>query len=223
MAIIYGSVDRQKSLSNKPLPKVKNIDDIDSVHQEIRKDIQEKLGHSLFPGVEKSSKKQQNKKSKQNIETSHANASRELQVIDVLSQLSDEYHILCDVNITLPNYVTYHGKKDLNSAQIDFVVISKKGIVLIDTKNKGSSPHDQVDRAARVLKSSLKSWRSPQSPKVKSVILSVKENIQYDPKYKSIMISDLDKINSFLQDRKEEFSDKELKRIFNRMKDHVTN
>lgn len=213
MAIIYGRIERK--LSSKPPKKVTSMDDLDKVHHEIRKDIREELASKLA-GIKKSSKKQISKPENNNSLVTSSNP------IDVLSQLSDKYHILCGVNITLPNDITYHGKKDLNSAAIDFVVISKKGIVLIGVKNENLS-HEQVDRDTRVLKSHLKSWRAPQNPKVTSVILSVKGNVKNNPKYKSVTTSNLKKINSFLESGKEIFSDKELKRIFDRLEGHVTN
>ncbi len=53
--------------------------------------------------------------------------SDEFGVLEKLSQLNDDYHVLCDVTITLLEYVKYNGKKDLGSAQMDYVIISKKG------------------------------------------------------------------------------------------------
>ncbi len=233
MAIIYGRAESKKQLLDKYPKTVQSIEDIDRVHQEIRRDILTELEDGIFVDIKKQNKKRQiNKFEKNKDDPLHAGASGELQVIDILSQLPDEYHILCGVNLQLPKYVTYNGKKNLKSAQMDFVVISKKGIVLIEVKkwstqyynqNENLSPHEQVGRAARVLWISLKSWRDPQSPKVKSVVLSVKGNMKYDPKYKFVSVINLDDINSFLQNRKEEFSDKEVKRVVSRIKDNVTN
>jgi len=36
----------------------------------------------------------------------------EFGVLEKLSQLDDDYHVLCDVTITLLEYVKYNGKKD---------------------------------------------------------------------------------------------------------------
>ncbi len=49
----------------------------------------------------------------------------EFGVLEKLSQLNDDYHVLCNVTITLLDYVKYNGKKDLGSAQMDYVIISK--------------------------------------------------------------------------------------------------
>src|SRR3972149_1823898 len=87
-------------------------------------------------------------------------AKGELNTLKKLSELSNDYHILCGMTAELPNYVRYNGRRNLRSAQIDFIVISKKGVILIEVKNwsnkfyretKKLSPHEQVDRAGRVL------------------------------------------------------------------------
>ena len=162
----------------------------------------------------------------------HAGAKGELRVLKKLKQLSNDFHVLCGLNIGLSNYVTYNGKRNLRSAQMDFVVISKKGVILIEVKNWSTrfyyendkiSPHEQVDRAGRVLWIALKSWRSPKSPRVTSVLLPVQGNMRYDPRYKYVLVSDLDEINYFIEKRKVEFSDKEVERIVDRIKGNVTN
>ena len=232
MAIIYGRADSEKQLLDLYPKRVKTIEDIDRVHQELRKEIQETLEGGLFGGIKKWNKKRIiNKFEKNKDDPFHAGAKGELSTLDVLKQLPNDYHLMCGVKLVLPKYVTYNGQRNLRTAQMDFVVVSKRGVILIEVKNwstsyynknENLSPHEQVDRAARVLWISLQSWRSPKSPKVKSVVLATKGNMQYDPRYKFVSVSDLDKINSFLQNRKEEFSDKEVKRIVGRLKDHVT-
>ena len=46
--------------------------------------------------------------------------------------------------------------------------------------------------------------------------------MRYDPYYKFVSVSNLDKINYFIENRKEEFSDKEVKRIVDRLKGNVS-
>ena len=164
----------------------------------------------------------------------HAGAKGEIQALKKLSELNDDYHILCGITAELPHYVTYNGRKNLRSAQLDFVVISKKGIILVEVKNWSDKfyheankirPHEQVDRAARVLWITIKSrwgWFKTQTPRVTSVLLSIQGNMRYDPNYRFVMISDLDKINYFIENRKEELSDKDVKKLVNMLKDHVT-
>jgi len=157
----------------------------------------------------------------------YVGAKGELKVLDKLSELSDDYHIFCDVSKELDHYVTYDGRRNLRSAQMDFVVVSHRGVVLIEAKNwssrfyrqhDGLSPHEQVSRAGRVLWISLKSsWFSPKNPSVTSVLLSIQGNMEYDPYYKFVYVKDLKNINYFIQNRYEQFSDKEVERIIDRL------
>ena len=160
-------------------------------------------------------------------------AKGEVQVLKKLSELSDDYHILCGIRAELSHYVRYNGRKNLRTAQIDFVVISKKGVIVIEVKNwsdkfysetKKIRPHEQVDRASRVLWITISSgwgwWGKP--PRITSVLLSIQGNMRYDPNFKYVLVSDLNKINYFIQNRKEELSDKDVKKLVNMLKDHVT-
>ena len=134
----------------------------------------------------------------------------------------------------LPHYITYNGKKNLKSAQMDFIVVSKRGVFLIEVKNwtdtyifkhranGGLEPHEQTERAGRVLWISLKSWREPKQPMVTSVLLTLQGNMKYNPAYKFVAVKDLITINPWLEKRKEIFSDKEVERIIDRIKEHVT-
>ena len=161
----------------------------------------------------------------------YAGAKGELSVLDVLSQLPDDYRVFCGVDIELSKYVTYNGKRNLKSAQMDFVVVSKRGIILIEVKNwsaeyynrnRGFSPHEQVDRASRVLWIALQSWKSPKKPRVKAMVLSTGAPIPFDANFKFVSTSNLRYINEYLQKRPEEFSDKEIDRIVDRIKKFVT-
>jgi len=162
----------------------------------------------------------------------YAGAKGELDVLKKLSQLSNDYHVMCGVNMDLGRYITYNGKKNLRSAQMDFVVVSKRGVVLIEVKNwssnfsrqyQGLSPYEQVERAGRVLWIALKSWRSPMNPSVTSVLLSIRGNMQYDSRYKFVNVKDMKNINYFIEKRYEQFSDKEVERVVGRIGGHITN
>jgi hypothetical protein len=155
----------------------------------------------------------------------------EFGVLEKLSQLSDDYHILCDLNITLLNYVKYNGTKNLGSAQIDFVIVSKKGIVLIQAKDWSAlnekqendvNPHEEVDKAGKVLWLTLKPLPSTKNPHVTSLLLTIQGNIKYDPKYKFVLVSDLKKINRLFKNRKAEFSEREVNRMVDLIKNYVT-
>jgi len=231
MAVIYGRPDSEKQLLSKYPNRVQKIEDIERVHQEMKEEL--KIPQKgFFAGIKKWNKQRQvNKFEKNKDNPFHAGAKGELSVIYKLSELSDEYHVLCGLNIGLDHWVTYNGKKNLRSAQMDFVVVSCKGVILIEVKNwstlyynehRNISPHEQVDRAGRVLWIALKSWRSPNNPRVTSVLLSIQDNMRYDTRYKFVYVYNLDKIKYFIENRKEEFSDKEVKRIVDRLKGNVT-
>jgi len=161
----------------------------------------------------------------------YTGARGELEVLNKLSQLSDDYHVMCGVNMDLGRYITYNGKKNLRSAQMDFVVVSKRGVILIEVKNwstnfsrhyQGLSPYQQVERAGRVLWIALKSWRSPRNPSVTSVLLATRGNIQYDSRYKFVNVKDTKNINYFIENRYEQFADNEVDRVVDRIKNHIT-
>jgi len=164
----------------------------------------------------------------------HKGAKGEVRALEKLSELSDEYHIFCGIDAELPNYVTYNGRRNLRTAQIDFVVLSRRGVILVEVKNWSDrfyrntdkiQPHEQVDRAARVLWTVIKSrwgWFAGQTPRVTSVLLSIQGNMRYDRKYKFVNVCNLDSINYFIQNRKEVLSDKDVKKLVNMMKDHVS-
>lgn len=236
MAIIYGLTDTEKRFLDKLPNEVKSIDDVDSVQREFQKEFDSIPDKGIRNKFGRWNKKRQINKIEKNKNSSlHSGAKGELRALDTLSKLDDDYHILCGLNMTLPYYVTYRGKKNLKSAQMDFVIVSKRGIILIEVKNwtdsyifknrnnGGLEPHEQVERAGRVLWiSSKSSWFSPKNPPVTSVLLTIQGNMKYNPEYKFVAVKDLISINSWIKQRKEEFSDKEVSRIVDRLKEHVT-
>jgi hypothetical protein len=74
--------------------------------------------------------------------TDYSGAYGETQVLNELNMLSESYHIFCDVNVTLKDYIRYRGNRNLKSAQMDFVVVGPTGIFIIEVKN-WSSNHNQ--------------------------------------------------------------------------------
>ena len=229
MAIIYGRLDSEKQLLDLYPKKIQEIGDINKVEVE----MQGKLKVEAKGIVEKFRKwrlKQQYKKFEQNRNSLfHAGEKGERQVLDKLSQLDDEYHVFCGVRLESPYYISYNGKKNLKSAQMDFVVVSKNGIYVIEVKNwsdnyvkqkKDFGPHEQAGRAGRLLWNELKSWRK--TPRVTSVVLSIKGNIKHDPKYKMVWVADIKNINTFLEKQKDALSEKEVQTVIKKLKDHVT-
>ena len=121
----------------------------------------------------------------------------EITVLHELQKLDDRYHIICDVNIHLRDYVRYRGERNLKSAQMDFVVVGPTGIYVMEVKNWSSdqvnhhiglNPHEQVDRAGMVLWIYLKKHSFFYKPRVTNLLVPVKGNIGYNPYYKSVLI-----------------------------------
>ena len=163
-----------------------------------------------------------------------AGAKGEKLVLKKLSELSDDYHVFCGVRAELPYTVRYDGKKNLRKAQLDFIVISKKGAVLIEVKNwsdkyvNSQSPwraHEQVDKAGKVLWIVIKSrwsWWRGKNPPVKNVLLSIQGNLRYNPNYKFVSVCNLDSINDFIKNRKDELSDRGVRKLIGLFKDEVS-
>ena len=235
MAIVYGKPDSEKQLLDLYPKQVKKFEDIETIHQKLKDELNVE-GDGVFAGIRKWMKKRKINKFKKNKNNPfHEGAKGEILTLEKLSQLSDNYHVLCGIQANLSRYVTYNGRKNLRTAQIDFIVVSKKGIILIEVKNWsnqyynqhiGISPHEQVDRAGRVLWIAIKyrwGWFKRNYPRVTSVLLSIQGNMRYDPNYKFVLVSDLDKINYFIENRNVELSKKEVKKIVKILKKHVTN
>ena len=229
MAIIYGRADSEKSLLDLYPKRVQEIADIDIVEEEIQEELKTEAKGFVARLRRWRLKKQYRKFEENRDDPFHAGAKGENQVIEKLSQLSDEYHVLCGVRIALSHYISYNGEKNLKSAQMDFVVVSKKGVYVIEVKNwsdnyvnqqKYFSPHEQAGRAGRLLWNVLKSWRK--APRVTSVVLSIKGNIKYDPNYKVVFVSSIKNINKFLENREDALTEKEVKKIVKKLKGHVT-
>ena len=154
----------------------------------------------------------------------HKGAKGEVQALEKLSELSDEYHIFCGIKAELPNYITYNGRRNLRTAQLDFVIVSKRGILLVEVKNWSDrfyrntdkiQPHEQESFLQTIptlilLLSTKHALLYP--PGVTSVLLSIQGNMRYDPNYKFVNVTNLDRINYFIQNRKETFSDNDVKK-----------
>jgi len=233
VAIIYGISEATKEFLKKLPKEVKSLDDIDKFHREMKQEFDSIEDKGLGNKFSRWRKKRQINKIEDNIDgVEHAGAKGEFLALEKLAKLPDDYHIFCGVNKELKNYVTYRRRRDLKSAQMDFIVISKRGVIVIEVKNwsahyyknhYGLSPHEQVDRAGRVLWIALKSsWFRPKDPQVTSVLLSIQGTIGSDPDYGYVFAKTLNDINYFIQDKPERFSDKEVKRLIDRVEGDVT-
>ncbi len=233
MAIIYGISEAEKEFVKKLPKEVKSLEDIDKVHRKLKEDFDSVKDKGLGNKFSRWRKQRLINKIKDNIDgVEHAGAKGEILALEKLSELPDDYHVFCGVNKDLGKYVTYRRKRNLKSAQMDFVVVSKRGVVLIEVKNwsakyyknhYGLRPHEQVDRAGRVLWIKLKSsWFRPKDPQVTSVLLSLQGSIPTDTNYGYVMVKNLNDINSYIQNKVEKFSEKEVNSLIDRVKGDVS-
>ena len=224
MAIIYGRADSEIQLLRKYPKEVRKIEDIPRVYDEFREGLGRETG--VFAFVRRWNKKRQIKKFEKNRTSHfHAGAKGENKVLARLSELSDDYHVLCGLRIGLPHTIRYRGQKNLRSAQMDFVVVSKKGVFVIEVKNwsddyvenhSGFSPYEQTDRAGRVLWVAMRSILM--DVRITSVLLSVRGNMQYDRNYRTVLVSSLERIKWFLEKEQDSLSEKEVERIVGSLK-----
>jgi len=161
----------------------------------------------------------------------YSGAYGEIVALKQLSKLSDNYHILCGVNIELKNWHSHHGSK-IKTAQIDFLVISNKGIFIIEVKNWSDnynghhmSPHEQLERTNRVLYIFLKEELGDSVPikgRLYNLLLPIKNNMRYDQDYKYIFVYSLDKINNFIDSKQSVLHDYEVEEIVDCLESHIT-
>ena len=120
--------------------------------------------------------------------------------------------------------VVYNGRKNLRSAQMDLVVVCPKGAFLIEiknwgdryTRNSGWSPHEQTERAGRVLWIVLQD--AIKNVRVTNVLLSIRGNIRYDPRYRTVLVSSLYGINRFPEESADILERRGMKRIIDRLR-----
>lgn len=105
-------------------------------------------------------------------------------VIRVLSDLTDEYHVVNDVNLHFHRAIHWRERNEyIKNCQIDHIVVGPTGIFLLETKNWKSSDIElksdklryQIRRSSLALWYYLKDyyWRN-EWPKIRNVIVSMK-------------------------------------------------
>ena len=107
----------------------------------------------------------------------------EEEVIDSLSQLPDEYHVVNDINLHFDRAIHWHKHNEyIKNCQIDHIVIGPTGIYLLETKNwkvadievKSDKLIHQVQRANLALWLYLKNYyRKNECPKIFGVVVSM--------------------------------------------------
>jgi len=113
---------------------------------------------------------------------------------------------------------------------MDLVVVCPKGVFMIEVKNwsdkfannnkKSFNPYEQTERAGRILWINLQTV--VKNVRVTNVLLSIKGNLSYNENYRSVFVSSLDRINSFLERRQDILSEKEVKKVVKDLKWFVT-
>ncbi len=239
MAIIYGIVDSEKHLLDKLPNEVKNVDDMDRVRKQFYGKMKKQrrgygrksIGRIIFSEIKRYHyKRQVDKFQYKKIGKLHTGTKGENKVIDELLKLDDSYHIMCGIDIELHNWVTYNGKKNLKSAQMDIVVVCPKGVFMIEVKNwtdehaqdskQDFSPYEQTGRAGLVL------WITLQNVikdiRVTNVLLSITGNLPYNQNYRSVFVSSLDTINQFLEKKEDVLDEKDIEDIVETLEDFIT-
>jgi len=161
----------------------------------------------------------------------------ESKVLTTLAKLNDDYHVLCDLRVDLGRLITYRNKARIRKALMDFVIVSKRGIVIIEVKNWSDefqlkyrkhvkkygvkTPHEQVDKHGLVLFAKLNPRGNTKNIPITKVLLATQGNMQYDPDYSMVQVKNLDNINSFIQNKSPQFSDEELQKTIDNLTWHV--
>jgi len=147
----------------------------------------------------------------------------EEKVLKKLKELDDSFHILCNVKLG-SNPFLQNSKR---SAQIDFVIVSKRGIVSMEVKNWSDeyyaqhkkygypSPHLQTDSAGKKLWTELhfSHFCKIEKPPVTRVLLGTYGNLQHDPQFDFVNVKDLNNVNNFLQNQFEKLSEDTVENV----------
>jgi len=148
----------------------------------------------------------------------------ELEVLDELKKLDNSYYVFCDAKITLRDYVTYKGNRNLKSAQMDFVVAGPTGFFIIEVKNwsdrtklnhHGLSPYEQLDRAGLVLWIYLKNRFFIYKPPITKLLVSLKGNFSYNKNYRSVLVKHYKGLNTFIQNNNRVVKESKLHKVVN--------
>lgn len=224
MVIIHGSSDSERRLLDKLPNEVGSMADM----HEVKADFERKHDNTSgwFAGLKRWNYRRQIDKIDRGLKDPlRAGADGENDVLDVLDALDDSYHVFCNLSVRLPYTVRYRGQKNLRSAQMDLVVACLKGVFLIEVKNWSDryvmnqvwSPHEQTERAGRVLWIALQN--SIGEVRVTNILLSMRGNIRYDSNYRSVWVSDPSRIVGFLEGKPDALTQRDLVRIVTKVDD----
>ena len=139
----------------------------------------------------------------------------ELLVMDTLERLGDEYYVLSDVRITREFGHKFDGKM-LKSARVDHVVVSRKGVYCIETKNWNMkwksedrpTPGEQARRASYLLYRFLKYTCGIPRIRVMSIVLYTNSTIKGKEDF--VRFLRYEDFPAYLEARQEILSDEEV-------------
>jgi len=144
-------------------------------------------------------------------------------VINALSQLSDEFHVLNDVNLEFDRAIYWKEQDEyIETCQIDHIVIGPTGIFLVETKNwKTSDIETKSDKLIwQVNRSSLALWfylkdfyRKGENPKIRKVIVSVQGSHHGQRLGKYIDVISSYQLCRYITERRNILSENEIKKL----------
>lgn len=147
----------------------------------------------------------------------------ELLVMDSLKQLTDDYYVISDVKITRAYGHRFDGRM-LKSARVDHIVVGRKGVYCIETKNWNSvkktddkpSPGEQARRASHLLYKYLKFTCGLSGVKVMGIVLYT--NIALKGKEDFVRFMRQDEIVPYLEARPDNIDEQTIKLIVDRLR-----
>jgi hypothetical protein len=148
----------------------------------------------------------------------------ELLVMDTLDRLSDDYYVISDVRITREFGHKFDGKM-LKSARVDHVVVGRKGIYCIETKNWNlrwksddrPTPGEQARRASYLLYRYLKYTCGIPKIRVLSIVLYTNSTIKGKEDF--VRFLQYEDFPEYLEARQEILTDEEVKKAMEGLKD----
>lgn len=148
----------------------------------------------------------------------------ELLVMDSLQKLSDDYYVISDVKITRESGQRYDGRI-LKSARVDHIVVGRKGVYCIETKNWNSmkttgdkpTPGEQARRASHLLYKYLKYTCGLNGIKVMGIVIYT--NISIKGKEDFVRFMRNDEIIPYLEARPDNIAEDLILKIVDVLKD----
>jgi hypothetical protein len=147
----------------------------------------------------------------------------ELLVLDTLKKLNDDYYVISDVPITREFGHKFDGKM-LKSARVDHVVVSRKGVYCIETKNWNMkwksddrpTPGEQARRASYLLYRYLKYTCNIPRVRVMSIVLYTNSTIKGKEDF--VRFLRYEDFPAYLEARQDTLSDEEVTQIVDCLK-----